>query len=211
MSARLESPLEWPANRPRTSPRRPGLFSADGRRITLHQARARVQDQLQILDGRQSSWRRVDGDSILISTNIPTRNDGEPRRGRNLISSDPGAVLYFELDGEPRCIAVDSFMEIEQNIAGIAHALDAIRRLERLGGGIMESALRGLQMLPQLPPPPWREVLGVDDDVQDLAVARARFRQLAKRHHPDHNDGQVTSRWDEVRAAWDRANRELGE
>jgi hypothetical protein len=84
---------------------------------------------------------------------------------------------------------------------GVMLAIEAMRQLERHGGGhMMQRAFDGFA---QLPPPsgsaqtapkrPWRTVLGLDGmsgpNFAQLAGAEASYKTLARKHHPDTEGG----------------------
>lgn len=203
-------PLSWPPGWPRTEhyDRVYGRFSTKDRSgqwprtkdITLAQARKRVQEELERFDGHQRNWERIDPDHTVLSTNLALRLDGLPRSGQNQ-PEDPGAVLYFELDGKRQCIPCDQYLHVEQNIAAIAATLSALRTLERHGSGIMERAFTGFTALP---PPmagkaPWYSVLGVDPDAPRDVVERAykKRRSIAHSDKGGHDDS-----FDQVQKAW---------
>ena len=84
-------------------------------------------------------------------------------------------------------MACDKWLEVRDNIGAIAKHIDALRGIDRWGVGSLEQAFRGYQQLEDFTQGvPWRRVLGFKDD-QDvtLEMAEARFKELAKKHHPD--------------------------
>ena len=74
--------------------------------------------------------RRLDGageDDVVISTNLRTRLDGLPRSDQPK-PEDPGAAVYWQPPiGEMRCMAVDRYTEVEDNLAAIAATRNAGR------------------------------------------------------------------------------------
>lgn len=104
-------PLHWPAGWPRT----PAVERSSGRfgtqqpghvgSITTHKAAERVRDQFKLFT-RVGQPYRVPPETVIISTNIPTRRDGFPRSGFR-DPEDPGVAVYFELDGRQRAIPCD--------------------------------------------------------------------------------------------------------
>lgn len=119
---------------------------------------------------------------IIISSNV-TLTDPRP--------ADPGVACYFTWDGIQCCIAIDRYHWPEENLQAIALIIEAERTKLRHGGlNIVRAAFRGYASLPppidakgQLPKP-WWDVLGVKSDAT-LEQARAAYRQLVKKHHPD--------------------------
>lgn len=206
-------PLQWPDGWPRTEPgdRKYGRFGTRGiepgrswsssKDITIAQAITRIRSELSALDGGRTHWDRIDPDQTVISTNLRQRNDGLPYSNQR-DPEDPGAAVYFVMDGKRQCIPCDSYTKVAQNLAGIAATIEALRTLERHGSGLMERAFTGFTALP--PPivgePPWYEVLQVPADAGPDAV-RAAYRSLRKCSHPDH--GGDADRFAAVCRAWD--------
>jgi hypothetical protein len=135
--------------------------------------------------------------SIVLSTNVPLRNDGMPYAdAARRRMDDPGVVVYFELKGKPMSMARDAYHDIAQNLRSLALAIEYMRGLERHGGSIMlERAFAGFA---QLPPPEgqaepqtvdWRQELGPFppdlDDTDILLLAEGRYRNRAKSAHAD--------------------------
>jgi hypothetical protein len=152
--------------------------------------------RLTVADGVErviASLRRmgVSGNAIIVSTNIQPRLDGMPRSNQGE-PTDPGVAVYWThySSKQRRCMAVDRYTRVADNLAAIAATLEAMRAIERHGGAeILERAFLGFQ---SLPPPinggrPWTEVLfhpGYDMDIT-LARAEEAYRNLAHEHHPD--------------------------
>jgi len=106
-------------------------------------------------------------DDVVISTNVPTRLDGLPRRDR--VPSDPGAAVYWRKGKQTRCMAIDRCDRVEDNLAAIAATLEAMRAIERHGGAeILDRAFTGFVALPSLEQ--WFQVLGVWRNVTDQGI-----------------------------------------
>ncbi len=180
-------PLTWPTGWKRTSSssRRDGQFGKmqrSGSRdwksktdITVAEAVQRVLAEL-----RRMGMER---DDVVISTNLKTRLDGLPRSDQAR-PTDPGAAVYFEDQGRRRCIAVDQYTTVEDNLAAVAATLEAMRAIERHGGAeVLDRAFTGFAALP---PPrddrPWWEVLGVHQTATKDEI-RAAYRQKVSTVH----------------------------
>lgn len=184
-------PLTWPEGWKRTAvaDRRHGRFGKRDTRhtptysysvqanITVFQAMERVLDELNRLG--------VSQDDVIVSTNLQTRLDGLPRSGQSK-PADPGVAIYWQLPGKPmRCMAIDRYLNVEDNIAAIAATLDAMRSIERHGGAsVLDRAFTGFTALPAPHERSWWEILGVPQDAsrRDVMVA---YRRLASENHPD--------------------------
>lgn len=183
-----------------------------GRRpITFDKARRLLRDELD----------RLGAKSVIMSTNAALRNDGEPRSdSASRRMDDPGIAVYFTLKGKPMVMAQDAFSNLAANTRSLGLAVEALRALDRHGGGtMMERAFAGFTALPapegSRPKRAWWTVLNYGEDPEaraDLSVdeVRARFRTLAKRRHPDNPDGGSTEAMAELNEALEDAVRDLG-
>jgi hypothetical protein len=145
--------------------------------------------------------------NVIISTNVPLRLDGMPRSDKE--PADPGAAVYWKKsDKQPmRCMAIDRYTRVADNLAAIAATLEAMRAIERHGGGtILERAFLGFAALPERATQHWREVLGIQG-AATLQIVEDRFRALAQVHHPD--KGGDRNKFEEIVQARDAARLEL--
>lgn len=214
-------PLTWPAGWKRTEPGRrtraqfkkatryedlgngAGQRYIPGRNLTMSEATMRCLGELRRM-GVQ------DGDHV-ISTNVVLRLDGLPRSDQRA-PADPGVALYWEQKGAKRCMAVDHYDRVEDNLAAIAATLEAMRAIERHGGAaILDRAFTGFTALP---PPmaagkPWREVFGypLGHKVTRLELDGA-YRTARSDAHPD--KGGTSEAFQGVQQAYEGALRELG-
>lgn len=183
-------PLTWPEGWKRTPAERRGhghfgkRVSRQGQSwkpledLTVHEAVRRVLGELQRMG--------IGRDDVVISTNVPVRMDGLPRSDAKR-PADAGAAVYWEeADGARRCIAVDQYFKVEDNLAAVAATLEALRAIERHGGAaILDRAFTGFTALPAPGAKrEWWEVLGVDRTAGTDAI-KAAYRRLASQHHPD--------------------------
>lgn len=209
-------PLQWPDGWKRTpaDQRAFGRFgtaknshAGSWRRmetITIYAATVRLREELQRMGVRD--------DDMVLSTNLRLRLDGLPRSDQ-AAPADPGAAVYWTdvWTGAPRCMAIDRYTKVEQNIAALAATIEALRAIERHGGAIvLERAFTGFAALP---PPivagmarPWWVVLEVPHDT-DVAEVQRAYRHLAAAFHPDR--GGDAAKMAELNAARDAALREL--
>lgn len=186
-------PLDWPSGWKRTTYRTRAKFlgkpgrAIDGvaggwspaERVTLSQG----------MDRLNAAVRRLGGDDIVISTNLRLNVNGTPNRSQAM-PSDPGAAVYWTQGKNQRCMAIDTYDRLPDNLAAIAATLDAMRAIERYGGAlILDRAFQGFTALPA-PEQPF-QVLGVGADASREEIERA-FRLLASKHHPDRGGDEHT-------------------
>lgn len=179
-------PLQWPAGwrRAQAALRRYGRFGRHDtsvgysrkKDITVSDAIGRVLSELQKLG--------INRDDVVISTNMPTRLDGLPRSdARN--PTDPGAAVYWrEWNNKPRCMAIDSYTTVADNLAAIAATLEAMRAIERHGGNvILDRVFEGFTALPS--PEIWWQVLGLDGADATRDQIDQAYRRAISKAHPD--------------------------
>jgi hypothetical protein len=164
-------PLYWPESWPRTKYREYSLFKQG-----FGSARNFLFKQIQMMGGI----------NVIVSSNVPLRNDGLPRANQPN-PADPGVAVYFKYRKKDMVFACDKYFTATDNIYAIGKTIEAMRGIERWGASdMMERAFRGFTALPEHATQPWRTVLGfainvpvTRDDVQ------LKFRELTKLHHPD--------------------------
>jgi hypothetical protein len=140
-------PLHWPPGWPRIDPRK-----QHSSRLTTgaDQAVRKLRDELRLLGAK----------NLVISSNLPTRQDGQPYVARRKID-DAAVAIYFELNGKPMAMARDAYWTVHENIMSLAHAVAHMRGLSRHGGNhMMQQAFTGFVALPAPGAQrPWWEVL----------------------------------------------------
>lgn len=181
-------PLQWPPGWRRTVARKDGTFSATDRRpdgskysrwLNIPDAIKRIQYEL----GRLG----IGLDDVVISTNIKPTLAGVPASRGQGGGGDPGVAVYWSKGKQQRCMAVDRYTTVADNLAAIAATLEAMRAIERHGGAeILDRAFTGFTALPA-PEQPF-QVLGVGANASREEVERA-YRLLAAKHHPDRPGG----------------------
>lgn len=212
-------PLSWPDGWKRTKNREHAKFNKtrdpkyndqgaamyQGKaRLSVADAVRRVLTELERMGIRQ--------DDILISTNVPLRLDGLPRSDQE--PSDPGAAVYWQKKGKQmRCMAIDQYWRVADNLAAIAATLDAMRAIERHGGAtILDRAFLGFAALPERATQSWRETLGIPPEAQaSRDIVEERFRTLVKLYHPDVAEPTEENRvrFDAIMQAREAARQEL--
>ena len=189
-------PLAWPAHWPRTKGRKRAPFKTHYQKATKE-----LSYELQ----------RIGAQRVVLSTNLELRLDGTPYLNRGL-PADPGVALYFTREGKDVCIPCDRWDSVPANIRAVTLTLEALRGIDRWGTGKMiDAAFTGFKALPYdgpiVPAPPWWTVLGVDAGA-DTAVVKDRYREIAKRVHPDR--GGTAAEMQRLNAAYEAFQRERG-
>jgi hypothetical protein len=162
-------PLQWPDGMPRTKIRVTSQF-----KVTLAAA----------IDNVQSSLRRFGRDSAMPITNVVISSNYSLGV---TIPADPGVAVFFEWDGAQRCIAVDRYQKLADNLQAIHKVLEA-RRVEVRHGGIsiVRQTFRGFLALPNPDATDWRKLFGFRvDQVVTPAMIDAAYKDLAALKHPD--------------------------
>lgn len=141
-------------------------------------------------------------DTVIISSDLRLRQDGLPYSNQATSKLDPGAAVYWRDGKHTRCMAVDRYDRIADNLAAIAATIEAMRAIERHGGAtILDRAFMGFAALPapasQDQP---HEILGVDEHAAPNEIEYA-YKRLAAQHHPD--KGGSTETMSRINAARD--------
>ena len=188
-------PLYWPEGWTRTPPEH--RYPHSRFRGTSALNRDQVIDEV----------RRLGGENVILSTNLPLRRDGLPYASRKT-PGDPGVAVYFERRRQNMCFACDQYSCIEHNLRAIAKTIEALRGIERWGASdMMERAFRGFAALPEASMD-WRQVLGIGGGEFSADNVEKAFRRLAHRDHPD--KGGDADQFRRLVEARDRALAKLG-
>jgi hypothetical protein len=172
-------PLRWPDGWPRTKP----SAITDGRSRFVRPGSgywtfAPARDAL-----ITEVWRLPEIKSVVISSNFAPGRDGPSARGPRPV--DQAIALYFTRRGKPFVMACDRYSRAEENMRSLALAIEAMRQLERHGGGfMMERAFDGFAVLPPPSEEPWWVVLQVARTATRADI-EAAWRKLAAANHPD--------------------------
>ena len=173
-------PLTWPANWPRVD-----SWKRTRARFGTRPERDMGRGRLSIAEGTlrvRQALKKMGFREPIISSNLALRNDGLPRSGQSE-PRDCGVAVYWGSGKSARCIAVDCYDRVADNLGAIAATLEAMRAIERHGGAaILARAFVGFTALPA-PEQPW-QVLGVSATATRGEIDGA-YRQLARQHHPD--------------------------
>jgi hypothetical protein len=214
-------PLTWPEGWPRTAParRERARFNKGVRQYSSQpggNSWMRKSD-LSVTDGttrilQELARLDIDRQDVVISTNVRLRLDGLPRSSERE-PDDPGVAVYWTdatAGNEPRCMAIDRYDRVADNLAAAAATIEAMRAIERHGGAqILKRAFTGFTALPapgQTSARGWREILG--HDVANRAQLDERYKRLRSENHPDKGGSAET--FHAVQRAYAQARQELG-
>lgn len=201
-------PLHWPLGQERTIRPTQSKF-----RTTFSSARSRLTNELKLLKAK----------AVIISTNIPLKNDGLPYASYKL--DDSGVAVYFTYKDKAMVFACDRWKSPQDNIYAIALTIGALRGIDRWGSGdMLERSFMGFQALPApdssspsetvyftLPPvKKWYEIMELTQDVIHsllrgpkkspealIRILKNKKIELSKKYHPDinpHVDSDVLGR-----------------
>jgi hypothetical protein len=170
-------PLSWPFGLARTEP---------GRRVAS-QFKTELMPALKNVEASLRRFGEATGkavSSVVISSNYSLGVTNP---------ADPGVAVWFLWDGKERCIAVDRYPRLQHNLQAIHHVLEARVTEARHGGlRIVQQTFTGFIALPAPTDVNGRtpaQVMGLDGRSfgrDDVVVAH---RELAKKLHPDRQDG----------------------
>lgn len=195
-------PLQWPPGWKRTKYRKSSTY-----RVTTDAAITHLLGALRLMGASD----------IVISSNVPTRSDGQMYRGdhteKRLV--DPGVAVYWTIrdargDRVPRALALDPWHTVRENVHALGIAIDCFRALKRCGADeIQERSMQGFALLPETVAErfdPW-EVLGLPQNATAQQI-KDRFRELARTEHPD--QGGSTATFARITRAHTEALRSIG-
>jgi hypothetical protein len=214
-------PLHWPAGWRRLEPsaRTRARFAKQVMRTSPYippgggvPARYAARAEVTIADGverirAELARMGVSDYDLVISSNLQLRLDGLPRSGQR-DPADPGVAVYWRdsrVDGWPmRCMAIDRYDRVADNLAAVAATLEAMRAIERHGGAeILDRAFTGFTALPAPGGSEhWADVLDRDDP-------EGSYRRLRAKHHPDRAGGDA-GEFHRVQQAFEAWKRERG-
>lgn len=185
-------PLSWPPGWPRT----PTHELRDGRHQFRRPVAHRASPWWGFVDARDALYdelRRLGAANVIVSSNFRPAANGRPvEPSRRPV--DQGIAVYFTVDGKPRVMARDPYLRAEENMRSLALTIEALRAVDRHGGGLMMS--RAFEGFVALPPPlltpvrrPWWHVLDIDQSASEAQIKDA-FRRKAKAAHPDNGGSE---------------------
>jgi hypothetical protein len=176
----------------------------------------------------QHELRLMGAIRVLISSDLPVSSKGIPYAAARIGERGESGVAAWWVQpklgerGIERVIACDKYRSAGENMAAIAHSIQAIRGLSRWGAtDIVERAFAGFAALPpgdgsSAPSPlDWRDLFEISvaheailGKADLLAIVRSKHKALMLKAHPDH--GGTTEQVMQLSEAFQAAERELG-
>ena len=179
-------PLQWPHGRSRRAPgqRKAGKFNRQ--EDTGHGNRPMPLTTAKAIERLSAELDRIGAQYTVVSSNLELGAKGGILSGQKE-PADPGIAVYFQLDGKPHCLPCDTYTLVAHNIAAVAAHIEATRAIARHGVASVAEMFEGFLALPNPDQKrPWREVLELHREPSvTLAMAEARYRDLACSRHPD--------------------------
>jgi hypothetical protein len=191
-------PLHWPEGWPRCEESRRSRYTVG---------------YTQALNHLLGELRLLGAESVVVSTNIPTRRDGLPYANwTSRKMDDCGVAVYFYRDSKQQVIACDTWDRVVDNIRAVGLTVAALRGIDRAGATeLLDRAFSGFKALPAPGEtsgmPQWCDVLGCEPGAP-LAEVKQRYRELSRKNHPDH--GGDPGAMAMVNRAWEQAQAVLG-
>lgn len=189
-------PLSWPAGWKRAKVKRASPFTMT---------------TLKALNLVMGEVKRMGGEAMVISSNVPLSSDGRMRLDREPV--DAGVAVYFQKDGESVTFACDTYDTVRDNLRAIGGTIEAMRAVERYGAGeITGRVFSGFKALaaPTAEPKitgPWWILLNVSETAP-IEVVEAAYKAMAARCHPDR--GGTADAMQRINRARDEARAQIG-
>lgn len=190
-------PLTWPEGRPRRTA---------GERIRSPFCRANTYPKvwhslIEAVRFVQEEIARLENSSdLIVSTNFKLRVDGLPYSGQAQ-PKDPGAAVYFKLNGKPVSFANDKYDRVECNLWAIGLTIEATRGIERWGAATQQQSFRGFLAIAEktggLDP---YALLGLTPGCTEDEL-KAAYRKAASKYHPDVPLTGNHAKWCEIQDA----------
>jgi hypothetical protein len=199
-------PLQWPLGFPRTKWPSRSRFG----NVSFAAARDHVFHELGLMLSYQEKK------SIVLSTNVPLKNDGMPYATYKT-PDDKGIAIYFQYKEQSIVICCDQWDRIEHNLWAVAKTIEAMRGIERWGvSDFLKHSFQGFQALPpadsKQSSKTWWQVMAYSQmpgkQPWDWAGVEAQYKSLAKKRHPD--AGGTTEAFQELVSAFDQAKKYFG-
>lgn len=157
-------PLCWPIGYERKSEQRKSRFKG-----TLGAARDFVQAEIE----------RMKATDLIISTNIPLKQNGELYADwQRYRIDDHGVAIYFTINGEQKSLCCDTYKSIWENMYAIGRAIDALRMIDRDGvSEFLKRAFTGFKAIEGPGANNQWVILGIEQTNDKEGIKQAYYRQ----------------------------------
>ncbi len=191
-SEKLAYPLSWPLGYKRTQWRKHSIFKQ-----TMDASQRFLRDEV----------KRLGGQDLVVSTNLPVRNDGAIYAAYlDKLIDDPGVAIFFKYKGKPITVCCDQYKRVWENIYALGRGIEALRGMERWGvSEFLERAFTGFAALPPAGGTrTWFDILECSEKA-DAATIRQAYRNQVKRYHSDNPATGDGEKFIQVQRAFDEA------
>jgi hypothetical protein len=173
-------PLYWPVGYKRTQQRKYSQF-----KVTMDKAQKFLRAEIS----------RMGVTNLVVSTNIPVRQDGGLYADwMNRKIDDPGVAIYFKYKNKEVSMCCDQYEKVWENVYALGKGIEALRGMERWGvSDFLDRAFTGFTALPpavSINQKSIWEILGFKSISSEQAV-RDHYIMIAKERHPDAAGGSV--------------------
>lgn len=183
-------PLHWPVGYSRSKEQIDSRF-----KVTMDRAQKFLWKEIE----------RLKGTHLIVSTNLPVRNDGMLYSDwmRRKID-DPGVAIYFKYKEKDVAMCCDQYKRVFENIYALGKGIEALRGMERWGvSDFIDRAFTGFKALPEsVSSETWCDVLDLKPWA-NAAQIRDAYLSKSKIHHPD--KGGNTEMFYKIKTAYDQA------
>lgn len=187
-------PLHWPVGHSRSKEKINSRF-----KVTMDKAQRFLRSEIE----------RLRGTDLIISTNVPVKNNGllySDWMRRKI--DDPGAAIYFKYNGKDVAMCCDQYERVWENIYALAKGIEAIRGMQRWGASdFIDRAFTGFKALPEsVVSDTWNNILEIDPHASYSEIKQAYFKK-AKTAHPD--AGGNADLFNKIATAFNQAKAQL--
>lgn len=152
----------------------------------------------------QLELQRLGAADIILSTNLPLRQDGEPYSNMKPDGNDKGVAVYFQLNGCPTVFCCDAWDRIEANMHSVALTIAAMRGIDRWKcSDMMKRMFSGFVALPESTERDPYQVLSITKDASPEKI-RYAWAVLTRQYHPDNGSAPDRDKFEEVQNAYNK-------
>lgn len=148
------------------------------------------------------------GSDVIISTNVPLKNNGDLRADLSYRIDDHGVAVYFNHNGNQVCLCCDTYIKVHENLYAIGRTIAGLRQIDRDGvSDFLNRTFSGFKGLPEVSSfnqkSTW-EILGITALPVDVNIIHKSFKAKSRLLHPDMPTGSVQA-FQELNEAYKQA------